>query len=269
VVLWKPGKLHYNVPKVYRPIALLNTMWKILAAIVASHIMFLTKKHQLLPPNHFGERPDRTTLDMLHLLAHKIKDTWWAGKVVAVLFLDIEGAFPNAVPTKLIHNLRKRGIPRKYMEFVRGMLSDRSTALKFDRYTSDPIKINNGIGQGDPQSMVMYQFYNADLLDIPGDKSEGAIAYVDDTLLVATVKHFKEAHNKLASMMTREGGVMDWSKMHNSPLEYLKLALIDFAHRNSSKKRVQLQLPQWQLEPSTSTKYLGIILDQNLNWKAQ
>ncbi len=155
------------------------------------------------------------------------------------------------------------------MEFVRGMQSNRSTALKFDGYTSDPIKIDNGIGQGDPLSMVMYQFYNADLLDIPRDKSEGAIAYVDNTLLVATAEHFKEVHNKLASMMTREGGVTDWSKMHNSLLEYSKLALIDFAHRNSSKERAQLQLPQQQLEPSTSTKYLGIILDQNLNWKAQ
>ena len=120
------------------------------------------------------------------------------------------------------------------------MLGNRHTALKFNGYTSDPIEINNGIGQGDPLSMVMYQFYNADLLDIPRDKSEGAIAYVDDTLLIATAERFKEAHNKLSNMMGREGGVTDWSKMHDSPLEYSKLALIDFAHRNSTKKRIPL-----------------------------
>jgi hypothetical protein len=148
------------------------------------------------------------------------------------------------VPTKLTHNLRKQGIPRKYVDFVWGMLSGRSIALKFDRYTLDLIEINNGIGQGDPLSMVMYQFYNADLLDIPRVKSEDAIAYIDDTLLIATAEHFEEVHNKLASMMTREGGVTDWSKMHNSPLEYSKLVLIDFMHRNSLKKRAQLQLPQ-------------------------
>src|SRR6266853_359764 len=152
---------------------------------------------------------------------------------------------------------------------MKGMLSGRHTALKFNGYTSEPIKINNGIGQGDPLSMVMYQFYNADLLDIPREKSEGIIAYIDDMLLLATAEHFEEAHDKLASLIGREGGVMDWSKTHNSLLEYSKLALIDFTHRNSSKKRAQLQLPQRQIEPSTSTKYLGIILDQNLNWKAQ
>jgi hypothetical protein len=93
------------VPKAYRPITLLNTMWKILMAIIASHITFLTEKHELLPTNHFGGRPGCTTMDALHVLAHKIKDTWRAGKVAVVLFLDVEGAFPNAILTKLVHNL--------------------------------------------------------------------------------------------------------------------------------------------------------------------
>jgi hypothetical protein len=82
-------------------------MWKVLTVIVASHITFLMEKHQLLPANHFGRRPGRTTSDMLHILAHKIKETWRAGKVAAVLFLNIEGAFPNAVPSRFVHNLRK------------------------------------------------------------------------------------------------------------------------------------------------------------------
>jgi len=36
VILYKPGKLHYDVPKAYCPIALLNTMWKVLSTIVAN-----------------------------------------------------------------------------------------------------------------------------------------------------------------------------------------------------------------------------------------
>ena len=84
--------------------------------------------------------------------------------------------------------------------------------------------------------MVMYQFYNVDLLDIPGKDGESAIAYVDDTLLLATAHNFHDTHSKLKDMMTREGGVDEWSLAHNSPLEYSKLALIDFAHRNSRKE---------------------------------
>ena len=269
VVLRKPGKPHYNDPKAYRPIALLNTMWKVLTAIVADQITFLTENHQLLPKNHFGGRPGRTTTDAMHLLTLRIKGAWHAGKVAAVLFLDIEGAFPNAVPERLVHNLKKRRIPRKYASFVNSMLRDRVTTLKFDGYSSAPIKIDNGIGQGDPLSMVLYQYYNADLLNIPSNKDEDAMAFVDDSFMLAIADTFEEAHEKLADMMGREGGVTEWCTAHNSPLEYSKLALIDFAHCQSQKSRPILQLPQREVKPVTHTKYLGVIFDQNLNWKAQ
>jgi hypothetical protein len=70
-------------------------------------------------------------------------------------------------------------------------------------------------------------------------------------------------------MMTREGSIYDWSMTHNSPLEHSKLALIDFAHRNNRKERPHLSLPNMSLAPTNSTKYLSIIIDQHLNWKAQ
>ena len=83
---------------------------------------------------------------------------------MAVLFLDIEGAFLNAVPSRLAHNLRKRRILGKYIDFVERMLNGRSTLLKYNGYMAAPLVIDNGIGQGDPLSMVLYQYYNGDLL---------------------------------------------------------------------------------------------------------
>ena len=269
VVLRKPGKPRYDLPKAYRPIALLNTMAKVATAIVADHISHLTEKHQLLPAHHFGGRPGRTTTDAVHLLTCKIKDAWRSGKVAAVLFLDIEGAFPNAVPERLALNLSKRGIPSKYVKFTESMLLNRMTKLKFDGYESEDHSINNGIGQGDPLSMILYQFYNADLMEIPESRDESSMAYVDDALLIAIAKTFREAHEMLADMMTRRGGVIDWSRTHNSSLEYSKLALVDFAHPASTKERIPLTLPSGEIKPAPSTKYLGVMLDQHLNWKAQ
>jgi hypothetical protein len=269
VVLRKPGKPRYDVPKAYWPIALLNTAWKVLAAVIADQLTFYSEKHHLLPAPHFGGRPGCTTTDAVHLLVHKIKNAWRQGEVSSVLFLNVEGAFPNAVPARLVHNLRKRRIPRRYSDFITGMLEGRVTRLKFDDHVSDAISINNGIGQGDPLSMVLYQYYNANILDVPNQKNEAAIAYVDDALIMATAKDFDTMHRILSNMMTREGGIHDWSKTHNSPLEHSKLALIDFAHRNKVAERPTLPLPTTSLTPTNSTKYLGIIIDQHLNWKAQ
>jgi hypothetical protein len=269
IVLQKPGKASYDIPKAYRPIVLINTLWKILMAILADQLTHFAEKHRLLPNHHFGGRPRRTTTDAMHLLTYKIKGAWRKGQVASVLFLDIKGAFPNAVPSKLIHNLRKRKVPRKLTDFATGMLKGRITTLKFDDFASTPFPVDNGIGQGDPLSMALYQFYNADLLDIPQGKNETAIAYVDDALLLVTASDFTETHAILANMMTREGGVINWSTSHNSPLEYSKLALMDFAHQNNAKDRPHLTLLHGTIQPTASTKYLGVTFDQHLKWTTQ
>jgi len=205
----------------------------------------------------------------MHLLANTIKISWRAGKVTLALFLDIEGMFPNAVLLWLEHNLCNQRMARKIVYFIHNMLRGRITALKFDGYTSEPITIDNSIGQGDPLSMGIYQYYNADLLDIPSEKDESTMAYVDDLVMIAIADTFPEVHEKLQSMMTRPGGVAEWSSKHNSPLEYSKLALVDFAHRNSPKQREALRLLQIKIYPLVSTKYLGVIFDQSLDWKEQ
>ena len=212
-------------------------MSKVLTALIADIMTFYTETHQLLPAHHFGGRPGRTTTDAVHLLVHKIKDAWRKRQVTAVLFLDIEGAFPNAVTSKLIHSMKKRRLPETIVNFAKLMVEKRSTILRFDDHTSDPIKLDNGIGQGDPLSMALYQYYNADILEIPNRPHEAAEAYVDDAILIATAKTFEEAHEALADMMTRIGGMIEWSKSHNSSIEYSKLALIDFAHPGVKKPR--------------------------------
>ena len=118
VVLRKPGKPRYDTPKAYRPIALLNTLGKLLTAIIAERLTYYTEKHALLPPTHFGGRPGRTTTDALHTLTYRIKDAWRKRQVVSVLFLDIEGAFPNAVNDRLEHNLKARKVPGKLVKFI-------------------------------------------------------------------------------------------------------------------------------------------------------
>lgn len=279
VVIRKPGKSDYRLTKAYRPIALLNTIAKLCSSIVAERIATLAERHNLLPAHHFGGRQGRTTTDALHCVTQKIKDSWRRGKVVSALFLDIEGAFPNAVTGRLVRNMRRRRIPRKYTTFVENLLRNRRTKLKFDDFTSDFFELSNGIGQGDPLSMILYLFYNADLLEIPSGQDEDAFAYVDDITLIAVADSFKDAHKKLKDMMKRAGGAEEWSRDHNSKWEISKFALMDFSQKRRADpllpgKRTSLERPSLNLNgteiiPSTSHRYLGVIFDQELRWHQQ
>src|SRR6266481_8294669 len=80
--------------------------------------------------------------------------------------------------------------------------------------------------------MVLYLFYNADLLTTP-HKKELKIGYVDDVNFLAEGDDFDEAYARLSDMMLHEGGGFDWSRDHNSRFELSKLMLVGFSHQRA------------------------------------
>jgi ribonuclease HI len=213
-------------------------------------------------------------------LLQRIKGAWRKDMVVSVLFLDIEGAFPNAVTDRLIHNLRRRRIPTAYVTFIQQLLANRRTKLKFDDYTSEAIYILNGIGQGDPLSMLLYIIYNADLLQITGDENtEDSLGFVDDIALIAIGKDFEETTRRLRNMMTKEDGGLQWSKEHNSMFEVNKSVILHASRRTQKNPeddhsqipldRPTLTLQGQEIQEVQSYKYLGIQIDAQLRWKEQ
>ena len=271
-VLRKPGKTDYEVPKAYRPIALLCTIPKVLTAIVAEDIGHLVEKNTLLPDTHFGGRPGRTTTDAIHYLVDKVKAAWGSKKVASILFLDVEGAFPNAVTDTLIHNLRKRRIPTAYVKFVERLLKGRKTRMKFDDFISELIEIANGIGQGDPISMLLYIIYNADLLEALRRIGENAIGYVDDALVITTAKTFTGTTRALKNFMERREGGLEWAQDHNSKFEISKIVIMHcqpVARKPTDRPHPTLRLEERVIREVTTYKYLGVHLDSQLRWRTQ
>lgn len=132
----KPNKRNYETPKIYHPIALISMMAKVLTSIVMENLSQIVEQHQLLPNTHFGGRPGRFTTNTAHYLIHKISTAWRSDKVVPVLFLDVKGAFPNAMKKRLLHNLKKRRIPTSIVNFVKLLLTNRRTKLQFNDFLS-------------------------------------------------------------------------------------------------------------------------------------
>ena len=232
VVLRKPGKPKYDTAKAHRPIVLLATVAKVLTALVADDISRLTELYQLLPPTHFGRRPGRSTIDVVSYLVQRVQKAWREGQVASVLFLDIEGAFPNAVMDRLIHNLRKRRVPTVYLDFVKQLLQGRRTRLKFNDFLSELPDITNGIGQGDPLSMILYIIYNADLLEVTSDDAHtSSLGFMDDVVILATGNNFVETTNRLQQMLDKEDGAIQWSAEHNSNFEVSKSVVMHLTRK--------------------------------------
>ncbi|GBE89552.1 RNA-directed DNA polymerase from mobile element jockey [Sparassis crispa] len=267
--LRKPGRPDYAVAKAYRPIALLNCIGKILSACVADVLVYESETHGLLARNHFGGRPGRCSTDSLHLLVKTVKDAWRRGQVVSILFLDIKAAFPSANLERLFHNMRSRGIPKEIVNWLRQRLTGRHTRILFDDFKSALFEIINGIDQGCPLSVILYEFYNSDLFEIAYRIPHSfALGYIDDAAIIATGKDYIETHEILRRYMDEEGGAMTWSNEHQSEFSLDKFGLLNMSAM-SPDLGPSLQLQTANIQPLEAHKFLGVTIDRRLRFHQQ
>ena len=156
------------------------------------------------------------------------------------------------------------------------MLSNRQTQLRFNDFTSEPILLSNGTTQDCPLSMLLYTFYNAELIKITQGKNKLAAGFVDDCAFVATTDNLNDSHRILRDMMECPNGVLNWSLGHNSKFEISKLTIMDFPHLHKVEPSTPLIIEQ-RLEDGTTTtntitnvqnyRYLGVIFDPKLSWR--
>jgi hypothetical protein len=163
IVFWKPGKDNYSDPNAWRPIVLSNGWGRGLNATINADLMARCELHKILPANHFGGRPGRSTADSLQTVVSITKNAWRAGDVVSFLLLDIKGAFPSVDIPMLLHDMRMQRIPREITDWLRRRFSQRKTTLLFDNFVSEVFNVANGLDQGDPLSQLLYILYNAAL----------------------------------------------------------------------------------------------------------
>ncbi|KAI2739170.1 hypothetical protein DTO013F2_9445 [Penicillium roqueforti] len=181
VVLRKPKKPDYSVPGAYRPISLLNTLGKLLEAVMARRLSYLAEKHGLLPDTQFGGRPGRTTEQALLVLSNAIDRAWYTHKVVTLVAFDLKGAFNGVNKVSLDACLRARRIPTTARKWIASFMSDRHASIGFDDFRTETTPLANaGLAQGSPLSPILFAFFNSDLVDQPVNAHGGASAFIDD-----------------------------------------------------------------------------------------
>ena len=267
-VLKKPGKPDYSEAGAWRPIVLSNGFARLLNSCKTEDLVLMCEKTGVLPQNHFGGRPGRATTDSVHLLVKTVKDAWRKGDVASLLCLDVKAAFPSAAVDVLLHEMRMCGVPEGHVEWFERRLQGRKTSLIFDDYKSDTFNIEEGIDQGDSQSLIAWIIYNHQILKIfKKAAKETGFLYVDDAAVLVTGDDFSDTHDKLLDVMNREGGILDWAKAHNCSFGVEKFQLLDLSRKKMvdptrPRKRIPvsrrpLVLNGQTIKSVTSVKFLG------------
>lgn len=216
-----------------------------------------------------GGRKGTSTDHACHHLIEAVYAAWNSKKVASLFLLDESGAFDNVDQARLIHNLRKRQVKTKIVQWIQSFLHERSTIIKTKEHSTAPIPTPNGIPQGSPLSQVLYLFYNADLLeDLTFEESGTAMGYIDDIGILAVGKDTEETSELLAKAHTNV--CKPWSRSHGSKFGLDKYQLVHLTRQTSMNTTHPVRPSSGHtINAEKHVKYLGLWLDRKLRWGKQ
>lgn len=266
VVLRKPQKAAYDVAKAYRPIALLNTLGKMLEKIVARRISALAEEHGLLPTTQMGARPGRSTVTALEMLTEQIQTVWAndPSLVASMLSLDISGAFDNVSHERLIHNIRDARLPQWVAEYIHSFLTNRTTTLMLGTYEDRVRPTASGIPQGSTLSPNLFLFFASTLLPQLNAGATTAIGFVDDNNILM---FSRSTEANCRSLERANEKCMAWARTHGATFAPEKYQLMHLTRRPKKfNMQATVRIPKFKDGPVPVMRILGIHLDSKLKW---
>ncbi|CAA7271398.1 unnamed protein product [Cyclocybe aegerita] len=155
VIVPKPNKPSYAVPKAFRLIVFLITFGKLIEKMIANRIQFDAVKHDIFHLNQLGGIRQRSTEDAGLILTHLVRAGWVKGLQTSALAFDIAQFFPSINHEMFMAVLRKQGFLPVLVEFFASYLVGRSTVYCWNTFQSDSRSADVGVGQGSALSPVI------------------------------------------------------------------------------------------------------------------
>jgi len=274
IILPKPNKEDYSIPKSYRIISLLNCQGKVLEKIYSNRLSYLANKTDLLNNTQIGGRKQRSAIDAALLLYHHIQDNSRNRKkrkskrsektVISTVFLDIKGAFDHVNKNRLLQIMIEMRLPTYLIRWIDSFLSDRKIQLSFDGNRQEMVDIQVGIPQGSPISPILFLIYIRELIQ---DRAF-QLSYIDDFCISVTSISIKSNCKKLEEIIK---SLISEAEKQNILFDMGKTELIHFY----DKKRAGIEEPitimidniSIIIKPKMLIRWLGIWFDSKLSFK--
>lgn len=263
VFIPKAGKVNHSTAKDHRPISLSSFILKTLERILDEYIRGLFRPDIISPSQHAYVK-GKSVDTALHEVVGTIESSLQYNQYTLVAFLDIEGAFNNVKLEAIINSLESINVDKAISSWIAKMLVSREI-----HSTIGDSSLRKYVSRGTPQGGVLSPLLwllviNTILLEL---KAIGirTVAYADDVVIPIPGMFVSTLSERMQAALS---ALSKWANRCGLGVNSQKTELVLF--------RKGYTVPTFRLPTINGTalvlnekaKFLGVILDSRLTWKA-
>ena len=265
--------LHKNKDKQdcsnYRPISLLITISKLLEKVMYSRVYRFLENTDQIYPSQYGFRTSHSCENAISELISTVIKGKEQGLYTVSLFLDLSKAFDSLEHSMMLKKLETYGIRGNALDWFRSYLSNRQIRTKCLIESSGKVElsdyqpINFGAPQGSCLGPLLFLIFTNDLHKQLHHCS--SILFADDTTLYKSHRNLVYLQWCIQDDMNR---LMQYFRINKLTLNLNKTICVLFQKNKKETKMIKLSLGNQTLTNKPESKFLGVTLDQHLNWSS-
>ena len=250
----------------YRPVSLLPCFSKILERLVFDQCINYINTYEILNDKQFGFRSKHSTYMAIIQLVDKINTAVEKNETTIGIFLDLSKAFDTIDHNILLYKLEHYGFRGIVLEWFKNYLSNRKQYVSYNSCKSQLEDIVCGVLQGSILGPLLFILY---VNDITGTSNVlDFILFADDTTILYSHENIE---SQISVVNAELEEVSNWFKTNKLSVNASKTnyMILGTSHMTSVKAQQHFNviLDDTVLDRVKCTKFLGVLIDENLTWK--